>query len=424
MADFTTTYKEIEPETVLSGRRKDVPLVDGPASFLALAVKLGVPVLARRQIGGGGTYSAGGGFSFSVARALAGVTLRKDVDWVNKVPHGWFDRVAVPSNDAEVVKIKGYITKRMVLSRRRRDHGEDDKDAETFAAMTTEVRILAHEAIRQSRNIVALIGISWSTRETFGRFLPEVLLEGAVHGSLSQYIQVSHHRLGFRDQAVMLLDIVSGLGFLHENGIVHCDVKPGNILVCDCPDRQSLESLDVKPYIVKLCDFGCSIILSDYPENHQFLLKVGTPGWMAPEMELGLALDSRMLFKTDIYSLGHVAAAIAIGARLPLDVIPSAPTDDETSTSKHDDAMRNADFLSALLVDTGKDKDLNENQLALFSEIISCTIQSKPSDRADAAEIYQLCRDHLLEEIRTRQSEKPMDGGPSGADRLRYSTAP
>jgi hypothetical protein len=80
--------------------------------------------------------------------------------------------------------------------------------------MTTEMRILAHEAIRQSRNIVALIGISWSTRETFRRFLPEVLLEGAMHGSLSQYIQVSHHRLGFRDQAVMLLDIVSGLGFL------------------------------------------------------------------------------------------------------------------------------------------------------------------------------------------------------------------
>ncbi|KAG4410794.1 hypothetical protein IFR04_016070 [Cadophora malorum] len=412
MADFTTTYREIDSETVYSGRRKDAPLVDGPASFLALVVKLGVPVLTRRQLGGGGVYSAGGGLSFSVSRTLTGITLRKGVDWANKVPHNWFDNVAVPSNDDEVVKIKGYIIKRIVLSRRQRDRdsSKGDEDVETFAATTTEIRILANKAVRQSRNIVALIGLSWTTREAFGRFLPEVLLEGATHGSLSQYLRVSMHRLSFRDKALILLDIVSGLGFLHENGIVHCDVKPSNILICDCSDRRSLGLLDMKPYIVKLCDFGCSIILSDYTETHQFQLKIGTPGWMAPEMKQGSPLDTQTLFKTDMYSLGHVAAVVAVGTRLPLEVAPKAPVDSNSASEHSDlDPTRIIDPVLSLLVDMGKGRDVNdlkESQLTLFSEIISHTLQFKPSDRADAADIYRLCKHHLLSEVREFHSEK------------------
>lgn len=415
MADFTTTYREIESETVFSGRRKNAPLVDGPASFLALVVKLGVPVLTRRQPGGGGVYSAGDGSSFSVARALSGMTLRKGFDWANKVPHDWFDRVAVPSNDDEVVKTKGYVAKRIVLTRRQghRDNSKGDDNMETFAATTTEIRILANKAVRRSRNIVALIGISWTTREAFGRFLPEVLLEGATHGSLSQYLRVSIHQLSFRDKALILLDIVSGLGFLHENGIVHGDVKTGNILICECPERQSLGLLDVKPYIVKLCDFGCSIILSDYPETHQFLLKVGTPGWMAPEMKQGSALDARTLFKTDMYSLGHVAAAIAVGTRLPHEVTPSAPVE-SNSALKHSgpDPTCIVDPVLSLLVDMGKARnleDLKGAQLTLFSEIISQTLQFKPLDRADAADIYRLCQHYLLSEVRKFHSEKDVD---------------
>lgn len=431
MADFTTTYEEVEPGTILSGLPKDVPVVDGPARFLALAVKLGVPVLSRRQLGGGGTFAAGGGLSFAVSRAMVGVSLRKDVDWINQVRRNWFDRVAIPSNDDGRVKIKRYITKRTVLSRRRRDDGHDNQDAETFAAMTTEMRILSHEAIRQSHNIVALIAISWSTRETFGRCLPELHLEGAMHSSLSQYIRVSSRRLTFYDKALMLLDTVSGLGFLHENGIAHCDVKPGNLLVCDCPERQALQSLDVKPYIVKLCDFGCSVILSDYPEDHQFRVMTGTPGWMAPEMAKGIALDARALLKTDVYSLGHVAAAIAAGTRLPLDVVLGTPVVEKISALTNDDPVSNVEFVSEFLVDAAMKDDpdeahldfihdgaqkaeLDKTQLVLFSEILIRTLQMVSSRRADATDIYRLCHEHLLKEIHKLQSEQRFDGDHGG----------
>ncbi|KAI1493334.1 hypothetical protein F5X96DRAFT_622109 [Biscogniauxia mediterranea] len=420
MADFTTTYNENESETAPSERREDVTFVDGPASFLALASKLGVPLLARRPLGGGGGLFVGGGLSFSVGRVLNELRLRKETDWANKVPHDWFDPVAIhPNNDPGVIKIPNYITKRIVLSRHRKDHDKEFRDTDTFAAITTEVRILSHEAVRHSRNIVALIGISWGARETSGRFLPELLLENASHNSLSQYIQVSHHRLGFCDKVLMLLDIASGLGFLHENGIVHCDVKPSNILVYDCPARQPMETLDMKPYIVKLCDFGSSVILSDYPEDHKFILKVGTPGWMAPEMEQGLALDSRTLPKTDIYSLGHVAASIAVKTRLSITVVPRAPLD-EMLASRESHPPRGIKLISSLLADAARDQDqtLNETQLTVFSEIISCTLQSDPADRADASRIYRLCRNHLLKELQRHPSEKSLNRDLRNTDYL------
>jgi len=426
MADFTTTYTEFDAKTVAAGRRQDAPLVDGPSSFLALAVQLGVPIFCRRKPGGGGTFAAGGGLSFAVSRAMLGMSLNKDVDWVNKISPRWFDRVAPPANEDGVITIKGYITKRIVLSSSRNRDGEGDGDEETFAAMTTEMRILAHEAIRQSQNIVALIGISWNTRETLGRFLPEALLEGAMHSSLSHYLQVSGHRLGFRDKALMLLDIASGMGFLHENGIVHCDVKPGNLLVCDSPERQSLGSLDVKPYMVKLCDFGCSVILSDYPDNHQFRLRVGTPGWMAPEMEQGLALDALGLLMTDMYSLGHVAAAVAVGTRVPLDVRPGVsidktrPTTNDSPEAEREEPERSVEFFVSVLLANKANHDLEKPLLALFSEILSCTLQLKPSDRTDASDIYRRCRGHLMREIAACDSANPLSGLPTVIERFRH----
>jgi hypothetical protein len=104
----------------------------------------------------------------------------------------------------------------------------------------------------------------------------------------------------------------------------------------------------------------------NYPEIHQFLLKVGIPGWMTPEMKQGSALDAQTLFKTNMYSLGHVAAVITVGTRLPLEVAPSAPVEGN-SASKHNDPTRIIiDPVLSLLVDMGKDQDLNEVQLTLF----------------------------------------------------------
>jgi hypothetical protein len=55
--------------------------------------------------------------------------------------------------------------------------------ARVLAAIATQLKILAHEAIRKSSNIKSLLGISWNTCKTDIHFLPEIFLEGAQHGN-------------------------------------------------------------------------------------------------------------------------------------------------------------------------------------------------------------------------------------------------
>lgn len=70
--------------------------------------------------------------------------------------------------------------------------------------------------------------------------------------------------------AIYIVQILRGLKYLHEQGVLHRDIKGANILTSS--DGQ-----------VKLADFGVAMKLSDAPsEDEQFV--VGTPYWMAPEI--------------------------------------------------------------------------------------------------------------------------------------------
>lgn len=458
MADFATTYQETETLSTPSGRRKDIDVVDGPASFLALAVEMGVPIISRTKLGAGGTLPIGGGLSFAVARTHSTIKLEKGRDWANETPANWFDRVQSKSNGPEIIVVKNHVNKRILVPRQSTWQDRYEHDADIFFAVTNEIRILAHEAVRKSLNIVSLIAISWNTRETRGRFLPDILLEGAQHGSVGQYLQVSPN-LDFCSRALMVMDISAGLAFLHDTGIVHCDVKPGNMLVCDSPQRKDLKSKGMVPVIVKLCDFGCSIILSDYPKKHRFSISVGTPRWMAPEIEQGLLVEAESLFKTDIYSLGLVAAHILKGTQPYSDISathevrkedssvlglslngndpflfsrpeendlvsvgkrkhgnmdedeepcgrkrkavekPATATEYSASIGQHFECSHEAHYSSTLLTsvsDTSRNEAPSDGHSELLRQILSRTVQAIPSDRSDTREIGRLCRAALL----------------------------
>ncbi|KAF2185573.1 hypothetical protein K469DRAFT_778594 [Zopfia rhizophila CBS 207.26] len=103
-----------------------------------------------------------------------------------------------------------------------------------------------------------------------------------------------HQRL--RSHENIFLDIALGLEALHDVGIVHGDVKTGNILVFAHPQRE---------VVAKLSDFSDSIYLAD---NGQAWTPVGgTHAWRAPECYGTAEYD---LKKTDVYSFGLCALAI------------------------------------------------------------------------------------------------------------------
>lgn len=93
-------------------------------------------------------------------------------------------------------------------------------------------------------------------------------------------------------------DCLMGLSFLHSNSIVHCDVKPHNVLV----------SLDG---VAKLADFG-SVILDAFGVSVGFSLR-GTALYMAPEVAKG----EKPSAASDIFSFGVLLHEMATGGELP-----------------------------------------------------------------------------------------------------------
>lgn len=67
----------------------------------------------------------------------------------------------------------------------------------------------------------------------------------------------------------IMSDIVYGLSYCHQNKLLHLDLKPQNVLIT------LTQQNDIRPYVCKLCDFGCSVkMLTDrnvHPGVSEFL---------------------------------------------------------------------------------------------------------------------------------------------------------
>ncbi len=115
-------------------------------------------------------------------------------------------------------------------------------------------------------------------------------------------------------QAIELgIHVAQALEAAHDAGVVHRDVKPGNIFLCaGRPERA--EYLDVAP---KLVDFG--VAMSDDVRVTRSGDVVGTPAYMAPEQARG---DAPIDARCDIYSLG--ATLFELIANRPPHVGPTA----------------------------------------------------------------------------------------------------
>lgn len=97
------------------------------------------------------------------------------------------------------------------------------------------------------------------------------------------------------------LQVVDALVETHKQGIIHCDLKPENIM---------LTSVGARKNVVKLIDFGVASILAKANENNerQHML-IGTPQYMAPEQILHDPLGPW----TDIYAFGLILIELFTG---------------------------------------------------------------------------------------------------------------
>lgn len=105
----------------------------------------------------------------------------------------------------------------------------------------------------------------------------------------------NEQRLAPDQIADIAAQIADALEYAHQHGVIHRDVKPGNIMVL--PDGK-----------VKLMDFGIARMQTSGMTQTGMML--GTPKYMSPELIVGAETDGR----TDIYSLGVVLYQMLTGS--------------------------------------------------------------------------------------------------------------
>jgi serine/threonine-protein kinase len=103
-------------------------------------------------------------------------------------------------------------------------------------------------------------------------------------------------RLPPRDAVRIMEQVLAGLAYSHARGVVHRDIKPGNIMI-------------VEGGQVKIADFGIARIESSSMTSVGTMM--GTPAYMPPEQFLGEPVDAR----SDLYAAGVMAFQLLSGRR-------------------------------------------------------------------------------------------------------------
>jgi len=180
-----------------------------------------------------------------------------------------------------------WDTKRNVPLAMKVLHSELAEDPAMFTRFKREARALQKLA---HPNIIPFYGL-YETQEFI--FMLERFIDGPT---LRDILRKSQGRgLSEGDALIFLKAISSALGYAHENGVIHCDIKSANVMV----------------------DQGGSIYLGDFgiarhaDSTTTMMGSAGTPAYMAPEQIEGEPVTPA----TDIYALGILLFEMLTGER-------------------------------------------------------------------------------------------------------------
>jgi serine/threonine protein kinase len=112
-------------------------------------------------------------------------------------------------------------------------------------------------------------------------------------------------RLPIEESVGLVIQVCAGVGYAHRAGLVHCDLKPQNILVTS--DGRA-----------KITDFGIARALATIHPDEVSDIVWGSPQYFAPEQAAGSAPSPA----SDVYSLGVVLFEVLTG-RLPFEAADS-----------------------------------------------------------------------------------------------------
>jgi eukaryotic-like serine/threonine-protein kinase len=189
----------------------------------------------------------------------------------------------------------------------------------------------------------------------------------------------------------LLIQACAGIGYAHRAGLVHCDVKPQNMLVT--PDMR-----------LKVADFGIARALSTIHPEEQSEVIWGSPQYFSPEQASGAAPSPA----SDVYSLGIIMYEMLTGSlpfhadnaaelahlHIETEPVPIAEILPEISpvleriltkvlSKEPSQRYRTADQLGRVLLNFGNAK--SSPTLALTPEAAPLTTTTPPANVAPAA---------------------------------------
>ena len=212
--------------------------------------------------------------------------------------------------------LDGRLQRRVAIKRMPLASPCNRTSTETTATALAEARTAS---MLQHPNIVQVIDFSYDSAYAY------LVMEYVDGMSLEEFLaQVEGNSLTYDEAACIADALVQALSFAHENGVLHLDIKPANVLI----DRSGH---------VKLADFGMATLTSAAGFGGA---RGGTVGYMPPEQLNGEVVDER----SDVFSLAAVlyeslcASApfragtpadslkkIAKGVLCPSDLLPDIP---------------------------------------------------------------------------------------------------
>ncbi|MEV3929176.1 MULTISPECIES: protein kinase [unclassified Streptomyces] len=155
----------------------------------------------------------------------------------------------------------------------------------------------------QHTNIVSVFDTGED--ELGGALMPYIVMEYVEGQPLGSVLQSDIQQYGAMpaDKALKVTaDVLAALETSHEMGLVHRDIKPGNVMM-------------TRRGVVKVMDFGIARAMqSGVTSMTQTGMVVGTPQYLSPEQALGRGVDAR----SDLYSVGIMLFQLLTG-RIPFD---------------------------------------------------------------------------------------------------------
>ncbi|WP_030762292.1 protein kinase domain-containing protein [Streptomyces sp. NRRL F-2664] len=185
------------------------------------------------------------------------------------------------------------------------DLGREQSFRERFRREAQAVAKLSHT------NIVSVFDTGegevtfGGSRSGDGAVMPYIVMEYVEGKPLGSVLEADIQQYGAMpaDKALKVTaDVLAALETSHEMGLVHRDIKPGNVMVN-------------KRGVVKVMDFGIARAMqSGVTSMTQTGMVVGTPQYLSPEQALGRGVDAR----SDLYSVGIMLFQLLTG-RIPFD---------------------------------------------------------------------------------------------------------